>query len=77
VVMVKGPGGLPAVYLCAMGTTANSVKPAACRAMYSTLLAADAQNRPVAITFSSDQTSCAAIKSWDWATDINWVVLEN
>jgi hypothetical protein len=76
VVLVKGPGGLPATYLCDMAEKQNNVEPEACRAMYSTLLAAHAQGKIVRITFNPSITACNEVASWGWATNLNWIIAD-
>ena len=76
VVVVKGPGGLPSVYLCNLSSTVNNVTPEACRAVYSTLLAAEAQGAKVSITFNPNISSCNSLPSWDYARNFNWVLTQ-
>lgn len=75
-VLVKGPGGLPATYLCSLSVKQNNVDPEACRAIYSTLLAAQAQQKPVRITFNPNIASCSDVASWGWAVGFNWVIVD-
>ena len=76
VVLVKGPGGLPATYLCSLSTKQNNVDTEACKAIYGTLLAAHAQQKSVRITFNPSISSCADVASWSWATNFNWVIAD-
>ncbi|HCG8219563.1 hypothetical protein NB520_19700 [Vibrio antiquarius] len=73
-VYASGPGGLPVVYLCNLQNKVNDVEVESCKAMYSSLLAAKAQNANVKITFSPDIESCSSVPSWAYADDLNWVI---
>lgn len=76
-VYVNGPSGLPSVYLCNLATAQNNVDPEACKAMYSTLLAAKAADRNVDITFLPALTNaCSEFSSWTYAPNVNWVILK-
>lgn len=72
--LVSGPGGLKAVYLCNVNTKRNSVDVEACKANYSLLLAAKSQNKPVSITFNPNISSCKDVPSWAYAQNFNWVI---
>ncbi|MES1192623.1 MAG: hypothetical protein ABUS47_16300 [Steroidobacter sp.] len=76
-VYVNGPGGLPSVYICNLATTQNNVDPEACKAMYSTLLAAKAADKNVDITFLPALTNtCSEFSGWTYAPNVNWVVIK-
>ena len=75
-VLIKGPGGLPYVYLCNTEIKSNEVEPSACRAMYSTLLSAHAQDKEVDITFNPSISSCADLKNWGTAANLNWIMVK-
>ena len=75
VLMVGGPGGLPDSYLCNVHTKNNDVQPEACKIFYSQLLAAQAQDVNVKITFNPGYSSCSEIKAWSWATNVNWIIV--
>ena len=75
-VLIKGPGGLPYVYLCNTESKQNGVEPSACKTMYSTLLTAKAQDKPVDITFNPSISSCSGLTGWRYAANINWVMLK-
>lgn len=72
-VLVKGPGELPATYLCSVESKMNNVEPNACRAVYSTLLAAKMADKEVSITFNPEISSCESVKAWGWAENFNWI----
>ncbi|MCG7563005.1 MULTISPECIES: hypothetical protein [Pseudoalteromonas] len=76
VVYVSGPGGLPVVYLCNLQGKSNGIETESCKAMYSSLLAAKAQNKPVSITFNPNIGSCSGLSSWRYAPNVNWVISE-
>jgi hypothetical protein len=75
--LVRGPGGLPDTYLCNVEAEMNGVLPEVCRTVYSTLLTAQAQRKPVHVTFSPALGSigCSGVNSWGWAANFNWVLL--
>jgi len=75
VVLLKGPGGLPYVYVCNLNEQANNVKPETCRGIYSTLLSAEAQNKSVDITFLPTIGSCEDVTEWAYAANLHWVIL--
>ncbi|WP_148049867.1 hypothetical protein [Gallaecimonas pentaromativorans] len=77
VVLVTIPEQFSAVYICSVVDKQNGVDPEACRAMYSTLLAAKAAEKSVSITFLPAISSCSMNKSWAWAQNINWIFLKN
>jgi hypothetical protein len=63
-VVVGGPGGIPDVNLCQLGaTTSNGFTPDACKAAYSTLLAAKLGQQSVSIYFS-DNLTCTTQPAW-------------
>jgi len=57
VLLVKGPGGLPATYLCNTEVEMNNVKPSACKAAHGMLLAAKIADKDVSVTFNPNITS--------------------
>lgn len=73
-VYTSGPGGLPVVYLCNLQNKMNDVEVESCKAMFSNLLAAKAQNKNVKITFDPDIESCSSVPSWADAKYLNWVI---
>ena len=75
-VLVSGPGGLPSTYLCDLQEKQNNVEPEACKAIYSALLSAKAQDKSVRITFNPNISSCSEVASWGWAKDFNWVLID-
>ncbi|USH03689.1 hypothetical protein K6Q96_06765 [Grimontia kaedaensis] len=75
VLLISGPGGLPSTYLCDLSEKQNNVDPEACRAIYSLLLAAKAQDKSVNITFNPNIKSCSGVASWNWARDFNWAIV--
>jgi hypothetical protein len=63
-VVVGGPGGIPDVNLCQLGAiTSNGFTPDACKAAYSTLLAAKSGQQSVSIYFS-DNLTCTTQPAW-------------
>lgn len=76
-VLIAGPGGLPSTYLCNVNSKNNNVATEACKAIYSQLLAAQAQQKEVNITFNPAVESCSKVKSWGWATGFNWVIVND
>lgn len=76
-VLIAGPGGLPSTYLCNVNSKNNNVATEACKAIYSQLLAAHAQDKVVNITFNPAIDSCSKVKSWGWATGFNWVIVND
>lgn len=63
-VVVQGPGGLPAIYLCSVSyTTSNGFGPDSCKAAYATLLAARLSGQSVNIFFN-DNLTCSTQPAW-------------
>lgn len=74
-VILSGPGGLAATYLCNTETSANGVTTSACNAMYSKLLSAQAQGKEVKVTFNPPLESCTDAAAWGWAKNLNWIMV--
>lgn len=76
-VLIAGPGGLPSTYLCSVNLKQNNVEVESCKAIFSQLLAAQAQQKEVNITFNPKLSSCSQVKSWGWAEGFNWVIVND
>lgn len=76
-VLIAGPGGLPSTYLCSVNIKQNNVEVESCKAIFSQLLAAQAQQKEVNITFNPRLSSCSQVKSWGWAEGFNWVIVND
>lgn len=74
-VILSGPGGLNAVYICSVKNEQNNVSVEACKIMYSTLLTAQARGKNAQVTFNPAIESCSGLQSWRWAENVNWVFL--
>jgi hypothetical protein len=74
-VEVAGPGGLPNVYVCQLGATANGWNPDSCKAAFSVLLAAKTTGQQVNIIFQDNLNSCTAQPTYNPSTEsnISWV----
>jgi len=66
-VTVAGPGGLPAIYLCTLGVSANGWTADACKSAYATLLAAKVSGQ-VANIFFNDNLTCTTQPAWNGST---------
>lgn len=76
-VLVAGPGGMPSTYLCNVNSRSNNVETEACKAIYGQLLAAQAQDKVINITFNPSIESCSQVKAWGWATGFNWIIVND
>lgn len=68
VVVVQGPGGIPAIEICQVTTTVNFFTPDNCKAVYATLLAAKLSGQQATVYFS-DNLTCTTQPAWTkWAS---------
>lgn len=66
-VVVAGPGGITAVEICQVGTTANGITSDTCKSWYATLLGAKISGQQVSVDFS-DNLTCTTQVGWTkWA----------
>lgn len=66
-VVVAGPGGLPAIYLCSMTADGNGFTVTTCKAAYAMLLAAKLSGQTADIFFN-DTLTCTTQPAWNGAT---------
>lgn len=66
-VVVSGPGGLPAIYLCSMTADGNGFTVTTCKAAYAMLLAAKLSGQTADIFFN-DTLTCTTQPAWNPAT---------
>lgn len=80
VIVSSASAGLTWVYLCLLEGSASSangtVTPEQCKAIYSLLLAAQAAERSVTISFN-DTLTCTTHPAWAWLTGWYWGPVSN
>ncbi|OZY85572.1 hypothetical protein CBP51_00520 [Cellvibrio mixtus] len=71
-VVATAVGNMHWVYLCSVSEVYNNVQPEACKAIYSTMLAAKLSNKRVVFWFSDNSNDCTNTAHPAWAPLQNW-----
>jgi hypothetical protein len=64
--------GMTWIFLCNVSISVNGVDPSTCKAIYATLLAAEAQGRGVTLWLNDEPNTCASHPEWGMLTGWYW-----